>query len=53
MPSLGLAMEALRSPAMALIEPSVFLGPTVTTATGPEQGGIIMTDDDGFINPSL
>jgi len=30
---------------MALIEPSVFLGPAVTTAAGAEQSGIIITDD--------
>jgi hypothetical protein len=38
---------------MALIEPPVFFGPTLTTATGAEQSGIIITDDNGLIDPPL
>ena len=39
LPTLGLAMEALWSPAMALIEPLVFFGSALTTAAGAEQSG--------------
>jgi hypothetical protein len=38
---------------MALIESSIFIGPAVTTATGAEQSGIIITDDNGLIDPPL
>jgi len=36
---------------MALIEPSILLTPSLTTAAGAEQCRIIVTDNDRFVNP--
>jgi hypothetical protein len=39
--------------AMALGEPSILCAPLLATAAGPEQSGIIVTDNDCLVDPSL
>jgi hypothetical protein len=53
MPGLGLAVKALRSPAMPLIKLLIIFGPAFAPAAGAEQSGIIVTDDHGFVGPPL
>src|SRR5215471_4711298 len=53
MPGLCLAMEAFRPPTMPLIEPSILLSPSLTTASRPEQSGIVVADHDGFVHSPL
>ena len=52
MPRLGLAVEALGTPAMTLIDPLVFFGPVQSAAAGAEQSRISITDDDSLVDPS-
>jgi len=52
-PGLGFAVEAFRTPAMALVEPSILCAPLLATAAGAEQSGIIVTDNDCLVDPSL
>jgi len=52
-PSLGLAVEALRSPAVPLIELPIIFGPAFTPAAGAEQGRIVVTNDHGLVDPPL
>jgi hypothetical protein len=52
-PCLGFAVKALRAPAMTLIEPKVLCGPALTTAASAEQSGIMIADDNSFIDASF
>ncbi|MGY4183079.1 hypothetical protein ACVIHH_008370 [Bradyrhizobium sp. USDA 4518] len=53
MPGLGFAVEALRTPAMALIEPTILPAPSFATAPGAEQCRIIVTHNNCLINSPL
>jgi hypothetical protein len=46
-------MKALRAPAMTLIEPPLFYAPSLATASGTQQGRIVINDNNGFIDPPL
>jgi hypothetical protein len=52
-PCLGLAVKALRAPAMTLIEPKVFCGPALTAAASAERSGIMIANDNSFIDASF
>ena len=52
-PCLGLTVKALRAPAMTLIDPEVFCGPALTTAASAEQSGIMIADNNSFIDSPL
>lgn len=51
MPSFGFAVETLWAPAMAFIETSILLTPSLATAAGAQQCRIMVTDNDRFVNP--
>ena len=48
-PGLGLAVEALGAPEVALIQPLIVLAPPCTPTPGPEQRRVVMRDDDDLL----
>jgi hypothetical protein len=53
MPGFRLAMEALGAPAMALVNPAILRSPFLAMAASTKQGRIIVSHDDGLVNPPL
>jgi hypothetical protein len=52
-PEFCFAIEASRPPTVPLIEPSILLAPSITTASCPEQSGIVVADHDDFVRSPL
>lgn len=50
MPALRLAMEPLRPPTVALVEPSILFGPSLSATTRPQQGRMIVAHDHGLVH---
>ena len=53
MPCLGLTMVALRPPAVTLVEAPILVGPSLASPPRPQQGGIVIAQDDGFVHATL
>ena len=53
MPSLGLAVKAFGTPAMTLIEATLVLSPTDSSAASPQQRRVIVADHQGLIAATL
>jgi hypothetical protein len=49
-PALRLAVEPFRSPAVALVKPSILFGPSLLASTRPQQGGMIVADNHRFVH---
>ena len=52
-PGLRLAMEALRAPAVALVEPLVLVRPALAAAAGAQERRIVVADHDRLVDPPL
>ena len=50
-PAFPLAVEALRSPAVAAIKPDILLGPPLHTAASPQQGWMVVAHHHRLVHP--
>ena len=53
MPCFGLAVEAFRTPTMALIEPSILFAPSLAAAAGAEQSRVVVANNNCLVDPPL
>ncbi len=52
-PGLRLAVVALRSPAMTLVEPAVLVGPPLAPSPGAQERRVVVADHDGLVHAPL